>query len=123
MLGTIYVVIPLALLVLIDFLPNGNIWIFYLLIVIFGTDTGAFYFGKSFGRHKLYEAISPKKTWEGAIGGLLTAVVLGSVFLKVSGLLPLTIEALFLSICLSSIGQIGDLAESMLKRKLESVLL
>jgi phosphatidate cytidylyltransferase len=116
LLGPIYVVLPLAMLLLIDRYPKGNIWIFFLLTVIFASDTGAFYIGKLFGKHKLYEAVSPGKTWEGAIGGLLSSLIAALLFLQILDIHPLNLNLLFLVLALSVSGQIGDLVESMLKR-------
>jgi phosphatidate cytidylyltransferase len=115
-LGPVYVVLPLALLVMIDLLPTGNLWIFYLLTVVFTTDTGAFYFGRLFGKHRLHEAISPNKTWEGALGGLMTAIIAALFFLKLTGLHRLDGSILVLTPIMSIAGQVGDLLESMLKR-------
>lgn len=114
--GPIYVALPLVLLVLIDLRPVGQIWIFFLLTVIFASDTGAFYFGKFFGKHKLYEAVSPKKTWEGAIGGLVASMMAGFLFLRLIGPRPFDLKIVILVLMLSIAGQIGDLCESMLKR-------
>lgn len=115
-LGPIYIVLPLTLLWLIDLQPNGKFWIFFLLVVIFASDTGAFYFGRLFGKHKLYEAITPGKTWEGAIGGLLCSFIAALWFLLILRLHPVDFSILALVLVLSVVGQIGDLAESMLKR-------
>ena len=115
-LGPIYVSLPLALLVLIDIRPGGQAWIFFLLAVIFASDTGAFYFGKLLGKHKLYEAVSPKKTWEGAIGGVIVSVIAASIFLRLIALHPLDLNIMILVLTLSAAGQIGDLSQSMLKR-------
>ena len=115
-LGPVYVTLPLALLVLIDIRPGGQGWVFFLLAVIFANDTGAFYFGKLLGKHKLYEAVSPKKTWEGAIGGLITSVITASIFLRLFALHPLDLSIVILVIAMSAAGQIGDLSQSMLKR-------
>jgi len=115
-LGPIYVGIPLSLLVMIDLRPNGNIWIFFLLAIIFSNDTGAFYFGRFFGRHKLYASISPGKTWEGAIGGLFCSLVVAFWFLRVLHIHRIDLSILALVLVLSVMGQIGDLVESMLKR-------
>jgi len=116
-LGPTYVVLPLAMLVLIDIQSNnGKIWIFFLLSVIFANDTGAFYSGRLFGKHKLYEAISPGKTWEGAIGGLICSIITALWFLHILRLHPIDLSILTLVFALSVTGQIGDLAESMLKR-------
>ncbi len=80
-------------------------------------DTGAYFAGRFLGRHKLYEAVSPKKTVEGAVGGLLGSILwalLGSVwFLR--GALPVS-HAIPLALVAGSLGQAGDLAESLLKR-------
>ena len=115
--GPLYVGIPLTMLLHIDrYYPKGSIWIFFLLTVIFASDTGAFYAGKFFGKHKLYEAISPGKTWEGAIGGLLSSLIIAFFFLKIIALHGLDIVILIMTASLSVAGQIGDLSESMLKR-------
>jgi len=117
-LGPIYVGLPLVLMVFIDRCPtgNGNLWIVFLLVVIFASDTGAFYFGRLFGTHKLYEAISPGKTWEGAVGGLFSSLIAAAFFMKVVRLQPVNPEILILAFVLSVSGQVGDLTESMLKR-------
>jgi phosphatidate cytidylyltransferase len=116
LLGPVYVSLPLGMLMIMDRYPQGNIWIFFLLSVIFAGDTGAFYSGKLFGKHKLYESISPKKTWEGAIGGLLCCIVAAFWFLRILRIHQVDLGILALVIVLSVTGQIGDLAESMLKR-------
>jgi len=115
-LGPIYVTLPLALLVLIDLRPGGRTWIFFLLAVIFASDTCAFYFGKFFGKHKLYEAVSPKKTWEGAIGGHIGSLIAAAIFLRLIAVHPLNPGIVILVISLCAAGQIGDLSQSMLKR-------
>lgn len=114
-LGPIYVAFPLAMLTAIRMRPNGHIWIFFLLAVVFATDTGAFYCGRIFGRHRLYEAISPKKTWEGAIGGTVLSLLVSGFFIRLFPVLNL-FPALVIAMGISIAGQIGDLAESMLKR-------
>jgi phosphatidate cytidylyltransferase len=116
LLGPVYVGLPFALIMVIDRFPNGKFWILFLITVIFSSDTGAFYFGKLFGKHKLHEAISPGKTWEGAIGGLFCSIAAAFVFIRLIVLHPINIPLFILVISLSLIGQIGDLAESMLKR-------
>jgi phosphatidate cytidylyltransferase len=117
LLGPVYVSLPLGMLMIMDRYPQGNMWIFFLLCVIFAGDTGAYYFGKLFGRHKLYESISPKKTWEGAIGGLLCSIIAAFWFLRILLIHQVDLGIITLVIVLSVTGQIGDLAESMLKRK------
>lgn len=116
LLGPVYVCLPLAMLMIIDRFPGGNIWIFFLLAVIFSSDTGAFYCGRLFGKHKLHETVSPKKTWEGAIGGLLASIVIAFWFLRILHIHRIDAGIMALVLALSISGQIGDLAESVLKR-------
>ncbi len=96
--------------------PEGPRLIFFLLLVVWLGDAGAYYCGKNFGRHKMSPRISPKKTIEGGIGGALTsvitAVVIHFTFFKSFPLLHAVIAGLLLSVT----GMIGDLAESMWKR-------
>lgn len=87
-----------------------------LMVVNFGMDTGAWFFGKNFGKHKLWEKVSPKKTVEGLIGGMLTAGLLGIsawvIFFKESQFL------LFIMFCLLGVlSQLGDLIQSKIKRQ------
>lgn len=115
-LGPLYTGLPLAMLMLIDMRPNGNLWIFFLLTVIFSGDTAAYYIGKAFGRHKLTVRISPGKTREGAVGGLLGSILGGALFLNAFPIHPVNLPALFLAAVLGAAGQVGDLSESLLKR-------
>lgn len=114
--GIIYIPLFLSYIVLIRNKDNGVLWIFLLLTVVFMGDTGAYYLGSYFGRHKLCPAVSPNKTIEGALGGL--AASLGSGALIKTFFLPLLPWGLsllfFLSIGMA--GQVGDLFESQIKR-------
>lgn len=95
-------------------------WGAYTVLSIFASiwlcDSAAYFAGRAFGKHKLFERVSPKKTWEGAVAGLLFAVggFLGAKFL----VLPyLTVgSAVLCGLIVGVVGQIGDLAESLLKR-------
>ena len=117
LIGAVYIAFPLSLLILVDtMVPRGKIWIFFLLVVIFATDTGAFYFGRILGRHKLYEAVSPNKTWEGAIGGLLCSFIAAFVFLKILPIYKINPCIIMLVFFLSVFSQAGDLVESTIKR-------
>lgn len=114
--GMIYIPLFLSYIVLIRNGDDGVLWIFLLLSVVFMGDTGAYYLGSYFGKHKLCPAISPNKTVEGALGGL--AATLGSGVLIKTFFLPLLPWGLsvlfFISIGLA--GQVGDLFESQIKR-------
>ncbi|MHB8105784.1 MAG: phosphatidate cytidylyltransferase [Dehalococcoidales bacterium] len=99
--------------------PNvGRDFVFLTLFTTFGSDTAAYFIGKAFGTHKLAPAISPGKTWEGSIAGVLGAVVISLLFTLNTPLqLPLSWwQAILLGAAVSAFGQLGDLAESLLKR-------
>lgn len=114
--GPFYVCLPLILLVLMARLPQGKLWILYLLSVVFAGDTASFYVGRRFGKHGLIH-VSPGKTWEGTVGGLLanTAIagIFGSLFFPSLSLVSIMV----LAICIGISGQIGDLVESLFKRR------
>jgi phosphatidate cytidylyltransferase len=89
-----------------------------LLIAIWVCDTAAYFVGKSVGKHKLFPSVSPKKTWEGAIGGFFGAVAGFYICTQLPILLkdfPLS-HAIIIGIIIGVTGQLGDLAESKLKR-------
>lgn len=95
----------------------GPEWLFLALALAFGSDTVAYFAGRALGKHKLYEAVSPKKTIEGSMGGLVGGVLamvgFGTYWLTPD--VPLT-HAIVLGLCGSALGQIGDLVASMIKR-------
>lgn len=98
----------------------GDNWPGGLLLSVFASvwicDSAAYFIGKMLGKHKLMEKVSPKKTWEGAIAGFVFAILafVGCSILIIKGL-PL-IHAIAAGAIVGSIGQIGDLGESLLKR-------
>lgn len=95
----------------------GLVYLVYLLLITIVTDTYAFLFGLLVGKHKLLEAVSPKKTWEGMIGGTFFGVLIGTLFYHYAINPELSIVAVgFLSLLLSVIGQFGDLFFSAIKR-------
>jgi phosphatidate cytidylyltransferase len=117
-LGVVYIPVSLSLLIFMkESNDQGSLWILWLLIVIFSNDTGAFYGGKFFGKHSLSPNISPNKTIEGSLGGIITSTVLGFIFsvmfFKDFSLSFIMIPA---SLMLAVAGQIGDLFESAMKR-------
>ncbi|MFO1468157.1 MAG: phosphatidate cytidylyltransferase [Steroidobacteraceae bacterium] len=91
--------------------PEGVLW---LLAWVFSADIGAYFAGRAFGRSKLAPRISPGKTWEGVIGGVLLAVVLGAVGARWFGVPVL--PAVSFGIALIAVSIVGDLTESMFKR-------
>jgi phosphatidate cytidylyltransferase len=88
----------------------------FFFLVIMGSDTGAYYTGRALGRHKLAPKISPGKTWEGAVGGMLASLLMAAVahywfFPELSLKIALPLAAL-----MNVLGVLGDLTESALKR-------
>ncbi len=93
--------------------------IYYLLMMLnfsSGCDTGAYFVGVTMGKHKLCPEISPKKTVEGAIGGILTSVILSLVFNFAFGMTDKLIPTLILTVPLCIVGMCGDLFASTIKR-------
>ena len=117
MTGIVYVGLLIGILVTLR-INAGREWLYLVIFCTFGSDTFAYFIGRAIGRHKLAPGISPGKTWEGAIGGLCGAVIVGLLF-TLSTPVQLMIgygEAIILGLLISICGQIGDLAESKLKR-------
>ena len=113
----LYIPFTLSHLLLFLRLPGGRRWIFLVLAVIFAGDTGAFYAGRFWGHHRLARVLSPKKTIEGAVGGLIASLAVTVLAGKLLNPAPLKLVALlFLGLSLSLVGQVGDLMESMIKR-------
>ena len=116
MFGLIYVVLFLTAVALIRMGDNGVTWIFLLGATVFSGDTGAYYAGTYFGKNPLAPAVSPKKTIEGALGGLSSTVCAGSLitFFFLPNLSWSVAIPMFLAI--GFFAQAGDLFESILKR-------
>ena len=97
--------------------PGGLELVFYALILIWVTDSGAYFVGRAMGKRKLWPEISPNKTVEGALGGVLFAVIFSWIYHAFTGVLDNYVTITFITIFLSIFGQIGDLVESALKRQ------
>lgn len=115
-LGWLYIPYLLSYVLLIGTSGSGRSWIILTIAVIVACDAGAYYTGRRFGRHKLYERVSPKKTLEGSVGGFIAGIVTGLVFGYVCLNGISAGKLVLLSCCLAILGQFGDLFESMLKR-------
>lgn len=95
---------------------NGGFVIIAMFVSIWVCDSAAYYFGSAFGKHRLYERVSPKKSWEGAIAGFLFSVI-AMILIKVFWLNFLSYQtAAVIGLVSGTIGQIGDLVESLIKR-------
>ena len=114
--GLLYIPLLLGHLALLRNLTDGSAWVFLVLVITMAGDSSALFVGSAIGKHKLYAAISPNKSVEGAIGGLAGSV-LGALIFKF-GFFPQVdiLMVVFLAVVLSVLGQLGDLFESMLKR-------
>ncbi len=123
--GVLYLGLLGAYMISLRQLPGGVWWVLLTLPTIWLADSGAYFIGRAWGRHKLSPRLSPKKTWEGYLGGILTGaagaallawgmVALGKGALP-AGLTPSS--AAVLGVLLSALAPLGDLAESMFKRQ------
>ncbi len=121
--GLIYVAWLANFITRINFVsPSGRFWVMFLVVATKFTDMGAYLVGSTLGRHKMIPRISPKKTWEGTVGGVLFAVGGSVLCLRLLGNeltrdgLTLT-HAILLGLLLGAAAVIGDLAESLVKRE------
>jgi phosphatidate cytidylyltransferase len=133
-LGIFYVALPFVALLILAFVgsfqinlennqtifPNRYSFqiVMGILLMLWGNDTGAYFAGKAFGKTKLFERISPKKTWEGFFGGMLVDILLASVFSLYFKDLS-TFQWCGIAVLMPVFGTYGDLIESMLKRNLQ----
>ncbi|HUR37069.1 MAG TPA: phosphatidate cytidylyltransferase [Terriglobales bacterium] len=135
-----YVVIPFACLILVRSFANGWFFILWLFFMVWSGDIFAYYVGKNFGKNLIAPRVSPKKTWEGTIASVVGSAAVSwllcanvgriEVWLRGTGILPSdsifgsaailqsppTWVPIVLAIVINVVSQLGDLAESMLKR-------
>jgi phosphatidate cytidylyltransferase len=123
--GLLYIAVPMGMMLAILFGQaegqDGRWWVAYLLVVTKITDIGAYFGGNLWGKRKLAPMISPGKTVEGAIVGLLCSIAASAIFFLLSHFSGSrfhlgAVEAIALGLILGTIGQFGDLSESLLKR-------
>ena len=121
LLGVAWVGAGIGSLLLIRDIPEFGFWaVMAVLFTVFAADTGAFFVGRTFGRHRMAPAISPKKSWEGFVGGVLAAVGMTFVILYRDRDDFLTIpQSLVLGLVIALAAVLGDLFESAVKRDLE----
>ncbi len=120
--GIIYVMAPLALLNVFSFQEIINEYqpevVLGFFVLLWLNDTGAYVFGRLFGKHKLFPRISPKKTWEGTIGGAISTAIgaaLLSVYYPQFSIITWIVFAVIIAVCASY----GDLVESLYKRSMK----
>lgn len=116
--SVVYVGLGVTSLVLTRDLEDGRNWLLLALLPVFAVDTGAYLTGRAIGRHRLAPRISPKKTWEGAVGGYVAGV---SAFLGANALLDTGegwLTMLPFALAMPILAQAGDLLESGMKRRM-----
>lgn len=135
MLGQMYIALPLSMLSVLAVQHEGDgafyvpIYPLSVFVFIWCSDTGAYCCGRMFGKHKLFERISPHKTWEGSIGGGILAVIVSIVLfllihqpfmgkMEAAGTALEMVEWIGLALVVVVFGTWGDLVESLLKRQL-----
>ena len=127
-MGHIYIALPFGLICTME--GKNKIFVLAFFLIIWASDTGAYLTGVSIGKHKMFERISPKKTWEGFFGGMVFALIVGFIFSTIKkhyvieggeiigvGFLELW-QWLAFALIVFVFGTLGDLVESMFKRSL-----
>ena len=114
--GTMWIALPLTLAVLLRQGDQGREWVLAAILLTFAVDTAAFFVGKAMGRHKMAPHISPGKSWEGAVAGLVAGPMALWGLSELFDLDLLVWQAVALGLAVSVAAQLGDLAQSMVKR-------
>ncbi len=121
LMGALYVALPMSLLLVIPILLGNGVWnpwiVLFYVFIIWANDVFAYLFGITLGRHRLFERISPKKSWEGFFGGLAGAVAMGYVAALI--LEASTAAWMGLALVAALSGVFGDLVESLMKRSVD----
>ncbi len=121
LMGVIYVAMPLSLLLFIPLLLGGGEWkpwtLLFYIFIIWANDVFAYLFGITLGKHRLFERISPKKSWEGFVGGLIGAMGMGYLAATIMG--GDHIEWIGMALIAAITGVFGDLVESLFKRSVD----
>lgn len=114
--GSLFIAGSLSAVLLIRQGDQGIRWLLLALLVTFATDIGAYLVGKILGRHFMVPSISPSKTWEGLVGGLLSGTLVSVLVISAMDLPIEASGAITLGVIIAVLSQIGDLMESKLKR-------
>ena len=110
------VVLALGTLPFVVSLPNGRELLTFCILVVFASDSGAYFVGKRFGARKLAPNVSPGKTWKGLVGGLISAVMVAWLLGELLSLDYSTARILVIGLTIAVVGSVGDLGESWIKR-------
>lgn len=121
LMGVVYVAMPLSLLLFIPLLLGGGEWqpwtLLFYIFIIWSNDVFAYLFGITLGKHRLFERISPKKSWEGFVGGLIGAMGMGYLAAVITG--GDLVEWIGMALIAAITGVFGDLVESLFKRSVD----
>ncbi len=119
--GVFYVGWMMSHFLLLRDLDDGRSWVLIALFATFASDTSAYFTGRALGKHKMAPAISPGKTWEGAIGGLVGAAAATVALIVITGVDDIGYAKIIpLGFLISIFAQVGDLTESALKRNADT---
>lgn len=99
-------------------IPAGARWVFLVLAITWLQDTAAFFAGRAFGRHPMAPVLSPKKTWEGFVGGWLASILTAIIAVPLLGLPLSYLAAGLIGAVAGMVGPLGDLGESLIKRQI-----
>ena len=115
--AAIYLGMTLRFLALMRTREEGLMWLLVMAITVWVMDSGAYFTGRAIGKHKFWERISPKKTWEGFFGGLIAGAIAAA--LMVQFLIPggSWWQGAILGVIVGIVGPLGDLSESLFKRQ------
>ena len=125
--GALYVGWMLSYWLSLRALADGRDWVYLAILTTFANDTGAFFIGRARGKHRMAPTISPAKTWEGAVGGLISAIPAAVVIATILRLISLKLgppfafeywQIILLGFLVCLFAQLGDLVESLLKRNM-----
>lgn len=120
--GILYIGWLGSYLISLRFLPDGQWWLLLSILSVALADSGAYFIGSRFGRNKMAPRVSPKKTWEGYLGGVIACIIggglFGSIFSQFSTSISI-INGVLIGAVLGVLTPLGDLGESMLKRQFD----
>lgn len=115
LLSLVLLSIPFGLLTYLPSVSGSRFTLLSFFLLLWTNDTFAYLSGRTFGKHKLWERLSPKKTWEGFIGGVTAAVIVSLIVGPYSNWS--TSDSIIIAMIIGALGTLGDLLESSLKRK------
>lgn len=115
-IGTVYVAFGFSKMIEVRFIEDGIIWCLLAFCAIWASDIGAYFAGRAFGKHKLWPLISPNKTIEGAIGGVVSSIIIGGIFSFIFSDVIGLLTGVTIGLVAAIAGQMGDLIQSAYKR-------